>query len=624
MLPRRLTGTLAVGLLWGCVSLSGCAQTATVRRCWQPAEMDVSGMQRLAIVDFSGVSGQTVTAALNARLWDNRFYSVVDGSELTSVQHAAYVLDPGDESLLAQARERGIDGVVFGEVHEYRCEDQALRDTSRQMLVGKHTSDNEPEAGHSLQPAGSAQRDRLRREARVAVTFRLVDARTGDVRAAKETDHHFSGESGPDSSLPPSSEVLADLTAQCLDDFVEVLAPHQSDITMKLACGGWYGRDAADVRSGNRLAGRGDWDAARDRWQVVIDRNAECDAASSSTWPSTRPTVSSTAVRKSWPCRRSASAIPITTPPDWRRSASIARAMTRSPSSAIAACCTPPRDCGERRGSGSRWRRCVSPLTHCGRWKPVSLPGHSSWSTQARPGLDSCSCFSNPSPPLNRKARPASKGRQCVATGGAQSVDRRTERNPWSLEKRAIASPGRGTGGRLVVLGSVLRGVPPSPLRGSRVLRENGNRGFRSRRRWQRPLHRWLQTVAPTGASIVIPDLLSPPATTQCAAGRYPAAPISRRDQCTRACVDRTRMCRADFERSKPRGANEMWSPSAAVVETINCDDAVRAATARWGPRARVGSASRRCWLRRSACSDHRCAVNSARAAEPGSSTAPA
>lgn len=272
MLPRRLTGTFAAGLLGGLFLLPGCAQMATVR-CWQPATIDVSGIERLAVVDFSGEGGSAVAAALNSRLSDNRFYSVVDASELTTVQHAAYAPDPGNDALLAQARERGIDGVVFGEVTEYRWSDPVGGDA---VNPSSTVSGASPEAGDSTVAAGVP----LRRDASVAVTFRLVDARTGEIRAVKAAEHVYS--SAADSTktpLPSRDEVLTKLTAMCLDDFVEVLAPHQSESRIKLACGGWYGRDAADVRGGNRLAIRGDWDSARDRWEAVINRNAECDAA---------------------------------------------------------------------------------------------------------------------------------------------------------------------------------------------------------------------------------------------------------------------------------------------------------------------------------------------------------
>ena len=273
---RHLTAPTAVAVLCGLASLCGCAPLAKVSH-WQPAAIDVRGLNRVAVVDFRGEQGREVAAALNSRLWENRFYSLVDASELTPVQHAAYTPCQTDERLLHQARERGIDGVIVGEVVAYRCDDEILKESEIQL-----SEQSRAPASHERSPlhVGFTHRERIHREATVAVTFRLVDAQTGEVRASRETSHHFSGESPPDGTpLPPRGEVLTTLTDMCLDDFIAQLAPHQVECDVKLARGRWLGTVASDIRTGNRLAAAGDWDGARDRWQAAVDRNPECDAA---------------------------------------------------------------------------------------------------------------------------------------------------------------------------------------------------------------------------------------------------------------------------------------------------------------------------------------------------------
>jgi hypothetical protein len=256
--PSLLLGSL---LLWG--SLSGCCQFATVH-CWMPPEVNVAELKRLSVAPFSGDQGAAVAASLNDRLAQQRGWELVDPEELSGVKHAACTSCPSEAALLAQARAAGVDGIIVGEVSDYECSDELLTASGERLDAAA---------------AGDEQHE-LHREARVAITFRLVDARTGLTRATKETRHEerCTSQGGGD-ALPSRPLLLEELTDRCIADFLELLAPHQEDCRMKLARNRWYGPSSADIRGGNRLALQGDWDAARDRWQAAVARNDRCDAA---------------------------------------------------------------------------------------------------------------------------------------------------------------------------------------------------------------------------------------------------------------------------------------------------------------------------------------------------------
>jgi hypothetical protein len=229
---------------------------ATVR-CWQPATADVKNIQRVAVVNFRGEHGPEVAAELADRLWSNRFYAMVDQSELTTIQHAAYSPDPCDQTLLTQARERGIDALVFGEVHTYRF--NAAPPSGEPVTAGDPTADSSGE---------------------VSVTFRLVDTLSGATRVEETATHRFDGAAiAGGAAAPAASDVLGRLTEMCLDDCLALLTPHQSQRSMVLADARWFTRESAAVRQGNRLAAEGNWDAARDQWQAAIDRRPSNDAA---------------------------------------------------------------------------------------------------------------------------------------------------------------------------------------------------------------------------------------------------------------------------------------------------------------------------------------------------------
>ena len=258
----------------GLSSLSGCCQFATVR-CWAPAEAEVSDLRRLAIVDFQGEGGEAAQASLERRLSDSGLYSLTDDSILNSVQHAACFQSSCTQSLLVRARERGIDGVIVAEVQEYRCDDELQNKSD--------TVANSRALGQSSGQEGSSpfrKPDNLERDAAVAISFQLVDSRTGETLVERDSRHRYSGASDSSGTeLPSRREVLRELTEMCLDDFVETLAPHQVEARMKLARGDWYGRDLFLLRKGNRAAAKGNWDVARDTWERIVDRNPDCDAA---------------------------------------------------------------------------------------------------------------------------------------------------------------------------------------------------------------------------------------------------------------------------------------------------------------------------------------------------------
>jgi hypothetical protein len=281
---RRMTrsivkpaGTLGRAMLLALAAVSaGCAPLATVTYC-KPAAIDVAGMKRLAVMDFHGEGGDAVASALSGRLWNNRFYTVVSESELLPIKHASYCTEASEECLLKHAREAGIDAVVVGSVLEYRCDDEVAHHADP---LFPRDEEKPGDYERDLPRVGLASRDRVRRDAVVRISFRLLDARTGEVRAAKESTQHSESEPAPaGTDLPPRSEVLAGLVDQCVDEFVEMLAPHEDTCQMRLSRGEWPRRGAVEVRSGNQAAIAGDWEAARTHWRAALDLNPACDAA---------------------------------------------------------------------------------------------------------------------------------------------------------------------------------------------------------------------------------------------------------------------------------------------------------------------------------------------------------
>lgn len=267
--------------------VSGCAHRATITT-WKPAAIDVTGNQQLAIRGFSGESGDAVVRALESRLWNNEFYSIIDQRRTHALRPVAATGDDGRATALVEtlshedldaACNLGIDGILLGEVIEYRCEDIPVSEPGPfsdwfPQLAPPNAS-KEPVGDDSSDTRGS-----VRREATVTLSFRLLDVNTGRIRLSKEISHSTSTLIDAQAkTIPTRAEVLNALTRRCVDEFVGLLAPHQTVEPVKLAEPALFQAGYSLVHNGNEFAIRGRWDEAIATWEKALEVNPDNDAA---------------------------------------------------------------------------------------------------------------------------------------------------------------------------------------------------------------------------------------------------------------------------------------------------------------------------------------------------------
>lgn len=257
----------------------GCAQT-TVVKCWEPAKIDSSGINRIAVVDFSGHRGTEVSAALSARLWENNFYTLVDDAELDStIKVASYSENHNLPELLKAASKAKVDGVVVGHVLEFRCDDRAH--DSREVQYAQAESVN-PIRQYANQATSRDSNQEKFREGTLSISFRLIDVETGDVRAAQQVTKSLRvklDSSDGSGKILSEQEILDSLMVQCLDEVVEMLAPHVSSCELELAKSDFWTKGSSEVKAGLKYASQGDWTSAEERWQAAVEANPENHAA---------------------------------------------------------------------------------------------------------------------------------------------------------------------------------------------------------------------------------------------------------------------------------------------------------------------------------------------------------
>jgi hypothetical protein len=215
----------------------GCAPQARVM-VLRPAEIDIAGINRLAVVDFlgQGETGREARAAIAAKLAENRHYTLVDQTELSRVEPAAFTGPEPDESRVIQAaRHAEVEGLVTGQVVAY-------------------------EAGEA---------STLTNPPTVTLAIKLIDVGTGEVRAARQVTRNFRGREVPDRQAK-----LHELMQGCAAEATGLITPHYEAVDVDLARQYW-GNGLTDVRRGNALASDGQWDQAAEAWQLALKDNPQ-------------------------------------------------------------------------------------------------------------------------------------------------------------------------------------------------------------------------------------------------------------------------------------------------------------------------------------------------------------
>jgi len=247
---------------------------------WHPAEVDIQGLERLAIIDFEGEqqSGKIARSALQAQLFENKYYHLIDQAELARVRPV--LRNDGSPDLTAAleaARILGVDLLLCGQVVSYNVLDDLQ--TEHHIELGGSTSKSKSGSESSGLDFGLDSTQTLTREASVSLAVKLIDVRSGQLRAARQFAHTFNGKRvNGNGELPGRETILTKLLNECSQDAVRMIAPHYRQQEIALART-WYGKGLKDIREGNKLAARGNWQAAEQHWQTAVRENPQSHVA---------------------------------------------------------------------------------------------------------------------------------------------------------------------------------------------------------------------------------------------------------------------------------------------------------------------------------------------------------
>lgn len=261
-----------------------CAQN-TIIRVKKPAEINTSGIHHLAIVDFRGPenSGVIASSAFTSELWKTNFYTLVERQELERIlsEHALNMSGVVDVQTAVEAGELlGVDGIIVGEVSSYNCQDHVRhKKVKKQEWTGEYEKDKNGNYIYEKTLFGGKTKKKkykdvwvneeyINREASVGAVFRLVDVKTSEIRATRQTMKSFNKNYGESATPPAKEQILNELLRNGIGDFVNMLAPHEVAIKTQFAKGD------NEVNKGIEFAKNNLWDKARETWLQCVQKNS--------------------------------------------------------------------------------------------------------------------------------------------------------------------------------------------------------------------------------------------------------------------------------------------------------------------------------------------------------------
>ena len=219
----------------------------------RPAQVDIAGIERVAVVDFRGWAGREAAAALLTSLVEEKHLRVVERKRLRRVmeEHALASAGVTDRESATELGELlGVDGMIFGEVTVYAMEEErGTEKVEKKVWTGEYELDEE---GNVVTEKGLFgietqkkitktelvdERYRVQRGA-VTVDFRLVRVATSEVIAARSfTRTHDKKALGANAirRLEPKQQVLNRLMGKVVGRFAGAITPSRGRVKRSFA-----------------------------------------------------------------------------------------------------------------------------------------------------------------------------------------------------------------------------------------------------------------------------------------------------------------------------------------------------------------------------------------------------
>jgi curli biogenesis system outer membrane secretion channel CsgG len=262
-----------------CIFLTSCAPQikSTVLR---PAEIDLQGYTRVAVLRFDGQGGRELrdwleTAINNARVENKPYFKIVNRSQMQQILGEQAFAGSGvvDQSTAAKmGKLLGVEAVIVGSVNGWEVNEERHVEQREQPIYG-----TKPLQYKTVNVEVAS------RKAYVSMTTSFIDVKTGEVMASETFDGERPANeegAGAFSRLPPKAKMLQEAANIPIQKFIKKIIPHPVLQTVEL-------RDKRDdstlfsespedkvlnecIKRGNEYAKAGQWDKSIGEWQNCL------------------------------------------------------------------------------------------------------------------------------------------------------------------------------------------------------------------------------------------------------------------------------------------------------------------------------------------------------------------
>ncbi len=255
------------GLVFLASLLLACGPTMVQMPVHKPAEIDVKGLKKIAIVDFQGVnsSGDLAASLLTTELMHSNFFQIFERSKIDVLLDEHELAQAGvvDENTARQVGQMlGVDALVFGEVVSCSVDpdEKGVQKVEKKVGTGKYrtVTRNKKKVREEIMKTAYIDQHYMIRRGTVAVTFRVVNIETGQLIASKAKSKSY--DSGKvvegKGTLKSRDAIINDLMADIVKEFAKEIAPYVVMEKHPLESG------SGSTKIGVQYAKNGLWDEA--------------------------------------------------------------------------------------------------------------------------------------------------------------------------------------------------------------------------------------------------------------------------------------------------------------------------------------------------------------------------
>ncbi|MBM3240024.1 hypothetical protein FJZ31_27370 [Candidatus Poribacteria bacterium] len=257
----------------------GCAKHAQFNKL-VPAEIDIAGIQRVAVADFEGLeqSGKIVAAKIAEGIVDAGYYKLFEREKLSRIIEErefsqSNVVDP---TTVSQLKLVGVDALIFGVVDAYSIDEQTgVTKIEKKIGTGKYrTVEKEGKDGkvekvqEEIKETVLVDRGYIIREGTIGVTFRMSNINTGQIVAVETETANFSKKAWQDeaSELPSKDAILDDLSSLVVRRFLNKIQPRYVERAVE-----FESNKAPFTKVGIKYAQAGLWDKAEEAFKKAAE-----------------------------------------------------------------------------------------------------------------------------------------------------------------------------------------------------------------------------------------------------------------------------------------------------------------------------------------------------------------